>query len=117
MPVPLTRALGLVKQAADETNMKLGVLDWKLGEAIAQARRRGGGGQARTRCRRGRKARRCTERTLPRRGGTRSEDEGGRPRLALSQLELELIVLSQRIDYLGVRVLGTRLVLGIGKFG
>ena len=37
MPVPLTRALGLVKQAAAETNMKLGLLDRKLGEAIAQA--------------------------------------------------------------------------------
>ena len=37
MPVPLTRALGLVKQAAAETNMKLGVLDKKLGEAIAKA--------------------------------------------------------------------------------
>src|SRR5215467_1482870 len=36
MPVPLTRALGLVKQAAAETNMKLGVLDKKLGEAAAQ---------------------------------------------------------------------------------
>jgi len=37
MPVPLTRALGLVKQAAAETNMQLGVLDRKLGETIAQA--------------------------------------------------------------------------------
>jgi fumarate hydratase class II len=37
MPVPLTRALGLVKQAAAETNMKLAVLDRKLGEAIAKA--------------------------------------------------------------------------------
>ena len=37
MPVPLTRALGLVKQAAAETNIKLGVLDRKLGEAIAKA--------------------------------------------------------------------------------
>ena len=37
MPVPLTRALGLVKQAAAETNMRLGVLDRKLGEAIAKA--------------------------------------------------------------------------------
>ena len=37
MPVPLTRALGLVKQAAAETNMKLGVLDRKLGEAVAKA--------------------------------------------------------------------------------
>ncbi len=37
MPVPLVRALGLVKQAAAETNMALGVLDPKLGTAIAQA--------------------------------------------------------------------------------
>jgi len=37
MPVPLTRALGLVKQAAAETNMKLAVLDRKLGEAIGKA--------------------------------------------------------------------------------
>jgi fumarate hydratase class II len=37
MPVPLVRALGLVKQAAAETNMKLRVLDRKLGEAIAKA--------------------------------------------------------------------------------
>src|SRR5262245_24786715 len=37
MPVPLVRALGLVKQAAAETNMKLAVLDRKLGEAIAKA--------------------------------------------------------------------------------
>src|SRR5882724_4005188 len=37
MPVPLTRALGLVKQAAAETNMKLGVLDRKLGDTIAKA--------------------------------------------------------------------------------
>jgi fumarate hydratase class II len=37
MPVPLTRALGLVKQAAAETNMRLGVLDRNLGEAIAEA--------------------------------------------------------------------------------
>ncbi|MGE0116611.1 MAG: class II fumarate hydratase [Dongiaceae bacterium] len=37
MPVPLVRALGLVKQAAAETNMALGVLDPKLGKAIAQA--------------------------------------------------------------------------------
>src|SRR5215475_8272554 len=37
MPVPLVRALGLVKQAAAETNMKLGLLDRRLGEAIAKA--------------------------------------------------------------------------------
>jgi fumarate hydratase class II len=37
MPVPLVRALALVKQAAAETNMKLGLLDKKLGAAIAAA--------------------------------------------------------------------------------
>jgi len=37
MPVPLTRALGLVKQAAAETNMQLGAIDRKLGEIIAKA--------------------------------------------------------------------------------
>jgi fumarate hydratase, class II len=37
MPVPLVRALALVKQAAAETNMKLGILDKKLGEAISAA--------------------------------------------------------------------------------
>ncbi len=37
MPIPLVRALGLVKQAAAETNMQLGGLDPKLGGAIAQA--------------------------------------------------------------------------------
>ncbi|MGH6927943.1 MAG: class II fumarate hydratase, partial [Dongiaceae bacterium] len=37
MPVPLVRALGLVKQAASETNMAQGGLDKKLGEAIAKA--------------------------------------------------------------------------------
>src|SRR5512134_2987395 len=37
MPIPLVRALALVKQAAAETNMKLGGLDKKLGDAIAAA--------------------------------------------------------------------------------
>jgi fumarate hydratase class II len=37
MPVPLIRALGVLKQAAAQVNMKLGVLDAKLGRAIAQA--------------------------------------------------------------------------------
>ena len=37
MPVPLTRALGLVKQAAAETNIQLGAIDRKLGEIIAKA--------------------------------------------------------------------------------
>jgi fumarate hydratase class II len=37
MPIPLVRALGLVKQAAAETNIELGILDRKLGEAIVKA--------------------------------------------------------------------------------
>jgi fumarate hydratase, class II len=37
VPLPLIHALGLLKQAAAETNMKLGHLDRKLGEAIAEA--------------------------------------------------------------------------------
>jgi fumarate hydratase class II len=37
MPLPLTHAMGLLKQAAAETNMKLGALDPKLGKAIAAA--------------------------------------------------------------------------------
>jgi fumarate hydratase class II len=37
MPVPLTRALGLVKQAAAETNMAMGELDPALGKVICQA--------------------------------------------------------------------------------
>jgi len=37
MPVPLIRALGLVKQAAAKANMKLGKLDPKIGEAIFNA--------------------------------------------------------------------------------
>ncbi|MFQ6673077.1 MAG: class II fumarate hydratase [Candidatus Tectimicrobiota bacterium] len=37
MPPPLIRALGIVKKAAAEANMALGVLDPTLGEAIVQA--------------------------------------------------------------------------------
>ncbi|MGH6928198.1 MAG: lyase family protein, partial [Dongiaceae bacterium] len=37
MPVPLVRALGLVKQAAAETNMAQGGLDKKIGKAIVKA--------------------------------------------------------------------------------
>ncbi|WP_274426326.1 class II fumarate hydratase [Chelativorans sp. YIM 93263] len=37
MPAPLVHALGIVKQAAAEVNMKLGKLDPKLGEAIVAA--------------------------------------------------------------------------------
>jgi fumarate hydratase class II len=37
MPVPLIRALGTLKKAAAMVNVKLGVLDVKLGDAIAQA--------------------------------------------------------------------------------
>jgi len=37
MPVPLIRALGVLKKAAAQVNVKLGMLDAKLGEAIAQA--------------------------------------------------------------------------------
>jgi fumarate hydratase, class II len=37
MPLPLIHALGLLKQAAAETNMKLGVLDPKIGKPIAAA--------------------------------------------------------------------------------
>jgi fumarate hydratase, class II len=37
MPIPLVRALGLVKQAAAQTNIELGILDRKLGEAIVKA--------------------------------------------------------------------------------
>jgi len=36
-PIPLVRALGVIKQAAARTNVKLGVLDKKLGEAIETA--------------------------------------------------------------------------------
>jgi fumarate hydratase class II len=36
-PLPIVRALGIVKRAAAETNMKLGHLDPKLGAAIVQA--------------------------------------------------------------------------------
>ena len=37
MPVALTRAFGLLKQAAAETNVQLGKLDPKIGKAIAEA--------------------------------------------------------------------------------
>jgi fumarate hydratase, class II len=37
MPVPLVRALGIVKRAAAEVNIRLGKLDPKLGEAIVAA--------------------------------------------------------------------------------
>lgn len=37
MPEPLVRALGVLKLAAAKTNMKLGVLDEKLGNAMCQA--------------------------------------------------------------------------------
>ena len=36
-PLPIVRALGIVKRAAAETNMSLGKLDAKLGDAIIQA--------------------------------------------------------------------------------
>jgi len=39
MPIPLIRALGLVKLACAEANMELGVLERRIGEAIAQAAR------------------------------------------------------------------------------
>lgn len=37
MPAPLVRALGVLKKAAALTNMKLGVLDKKLGDAMCKA--------------------------------------------------------------------------------
>src|SRR5205823_8338323 len=37
MPEPLIAALGIVKQAAARANMRLGLLDPKLGEAIVAA--------------------------------------------------------------------------------
>ncbi|ACI99261.1 class II fumarate hydratase [Rhodospirillum centenum] len=37
MPAPLVRALGIVKKAAAQTNMALGVLDAKIGAAIVDA--------------------------------------------------------------------------------
>ena len=37
MPMPLLRAFGIVKRAAAETNMELGSLDTKLGNAIVRA--------------------------------------------------------------------------------
>src|SRR6267154_4886684 len=36
-PLPIVRALGIVKRAAAETNTALGLLDKKLGEAIVKA--------------------------------------------------------------------------------
>ena len=36
-PLPVVRALGIVKRAAAETNMALGRLDKKIGEAIVAA--------------------------------------------------------------------------------
>ncbi|MDR3423617.1 MAG: class II fumarate hydratase [Alphaproteobacteria bacterium] len=37
MPVPMIRALGVVKKAAAQVNVKIGALDAKLGKAITQA--------------------------------------------------------------------------------
>ncbi|WP_404933605.1 class II fumarate hydratase [Nitratireductor sp. ac15] len=37
MPVPLVRALGIVKQAAAEANLEMGKLDRKIGEAMIEA--------------------------------------------------------------------------------
>src|SRR5271170_5424825 len=37
MPEPLIRALGILKKAAAQTNIDLGVLDKKIGAAIIQA--------------------------------------------------------------------------------
>jgi fumarate hydratase class II len=45
MPAPLIHALGLLKQAAAETNMQLGALDRKLGETIADAAAEVAGGK------------------------------------------------------------------------
>src|SRR3954469_6688547 len=45
MPAPLIHALGLLKQAAAETSMKLGALDRKLGETIAVAAAEVAGGK------------------------------------------------------------------------
>jgi fumarate hydratase class II len=45
MPAPLIHALGLLKQAAAETNMKLGALDRKLGDTIAAAAAEVAGGK------------------------------------------------------------------------
>ncbi|MGH6827274.1 MAG: class II fumarate hydratase [Rhizomicrobium sp.] len=38
-PLPIVRALGIIKRAGAETNMALGILDKKLGEAIVTASR------------------------------------------------------------------------------
>jgi fumarate hydratase class II len=45
MPAPLIHALGLLKQAAAETNMKLGALDRKLGDTMAAAAAEVAGGK------------------------------------------------------------------------
>ncbi|HOO52600.1 MAG TPA: lyase family protein, partial [Alphaproteobacteria bacterium] len=37
MPAPLVRALGIIKRAAAQTNIALGVLDPKIGQAIVNA--------------------------------------------------------------------------------
>jgi fumarate hydratase class II len=37
MPAPLVRALGVIKKAAAQVNMEIGVLDKKVGKAIAEA--------------------------------------------------------------------------------
>lgn len=37
MPKPLVRALGIIKRAAAQANMELGILDQKLGQSIIQA--------------------------------------------------------------------------------
>ena len=37
MPAPLVRALGIVKKAAAQTNVELGAMDSKIGNAIAEA--------------------------------------------------------------------------------
>ncbi|MBV9063825.1 MAG: class II fumarate hydratase, partial [Alphaproteobacteria bacterium] len=36
-PIPIVRALGIIKRAAAEVNMQLGKLDPKIGNAIVQA--------------------------------------------------------------------------------
>ena len=46
-PLPIVRALGIVKRAAAETNMALGRLDKKVGEAIVARGAGGDGRQAR----------------------------------------------------------------------
>ena len=46
-PLPIVRALGIVKRAAAETNMALGRLDPKIGDAIVAGGAGGDRGQAR----------------------------------------------------------------------